>query len=128
MYKKEPFLHYLIQYRKPQLIHWIYIYFPFLERLNGDPAKTVAALDLGGGSTQVTFAATTPASLKQKQNIYDAVTPRGLTPVFTHSFTGLGLMAARHAVVTLNQSDKANVTSQCVNPIIKGRAFNYHGK
>lgn len=88
----------------------------------------MAALDLGGGSTQVTFAATTPASLKQKQNIHDAVTPRGLTPVYTHSFTGLGLMAARHAVVTLNQPEKTNVTSQCVNPVIKGRAFNYHGK
>lgn len=100
----------------------------FPEKLNGDPARTVAALDLGGGSTQVTFAATTPASLKQRENIHDAVTPRGLIPVYTHSFTGLGLMAARHAVFTLGQPNKHNVTSLCVNPVIKGRKFNYHGK
>lgn len=98
------------------------------EKLNSDPAKTVAALDLGGGSTQVTFAATTPSSLKQKENIHNAPTPRGLTPVYTHSFTGLGLMAARHAVVTLGQHGKTNVTSQCVNPIIKNKKFNYQGK
>lgn len=107
------------------------MYFSILilaEKLSGDPARTVAALDLGGGSTQVTFAATTPASLKQKDNIHDALTPRGLIPVYTHSFTGLGLMAARHAVVTLGQPDKHNVTSLCVNPIVKGRKFNYHGK
>lgn len=100
----------------------------FLGRLNGDPAKTVAALDLGGGSTQVTFAATTPSSLKQKENVHNAVTPVGPMPVYTHSFTGLGLMAARHAVVTLGQPNKSNVTSLCVNHIIKGKKFLYQGK
>lgn len=97
------------------------------DKLNSDPAKTVAALDLGGGSTQVTFAATTPSSLKQSNNVFNAVTPRGLTPVYTHSFAGLGLMAARHAVVTLGQQDKINLTSSCINPIIKGRKFHYQG-
>lgn len=99
-----------------------------LERLNGDPARTVAALDLGGGSTQVTFAATTPSSLKQKDNIHNALTPRGMTPVYTHSFTGLGLMAARHAVVTLDQPDTTNVTSLCMNPIVQSKKFHYQGK
>lgn len=106
----------------------IHVVDSYVEKLNGDPANTVAALDLGGGSTQVTFAATTPSSLKQKENIHNAITPRGRTPVYTHSFTGLGLMAARHAVITLDQPGKVNVTSLCVNPVVKGRKFNYHGK
>lgn len=99
----------------------------FLEKFNSDPSRTVAALDLGGGSTQVTFAATTPASLKQKKNVHEAASPRGPIPVYTNSFSGLGLMAARHAVVTLNQPNVLNVTSQCVNPIVKNKKFHYHG-
>ncbi|KAG5899973.1 hypothetical protein JTB14_034543 [Gonioctena quinquepunctata] len=108
------------------IFSWFTVNF-LLERLNGDPSSTVAALDLGGGSTQVTFAAQTPASLKEKQNIHQAVSPRGAFPLYTNSFSGLGLMAARHTVITLNQPDKINVTSECVNPIIKNKKFHYHG-
>nr|XP_023022734.1 ectonucleoside triphosphate diphosphohydrolase 5 isoform X1 [Leptinotarsa decemlineata] len=108
------------------IFSWFTVNF-LLERLNGDPSSTVAALDLGGGSTQVTFAAQTPASLKLKENIHQAISPRGEIPVYTNSFSGLGLMAARHAVVTLNQPNKVNVTSECVNPVVKNRKFHYHG-
>lgn len=97
------------------------------ERIHGNPSKTVAALDLGGGSTQVTFSALTPSSLSQKEYIHQAVSPNGLIPVYTHSYLGLGLMAARKEVVTLNQPNQINVTSDCINHIIKGRKFHYGG-
>ncbi|CAG9854169.1 unnamed protein product [Phyllotreta striolata] len=108
------------------IFSWFTVNF-LLERFNGDPANTVAALDLGGGSTQVTFAAMTPASLKQKDSIQMVGSPGGQMPVYTNSFAGLGLMAARHSVITLNQGDAINVTSECVNPIIKNKKFLYHG-
>lgn len=85
----------------------------------------MAALDLGGGSTQVTFSALTPASLSQKKYIHEAASPTGKIPVYTHSYLGLGLMAAREAVITLNQPNKLNVTSECVNHIITGRKFHF---
>lgn len=87
----------------------------------------MAALDLGGGSTQVTFAAMTPASLQQKEYIHDALAPQGVIPVYTHSYLGLGLMAARKEIVTVGQAAKMNVISECVNPIIKNEKFAYGG-
>lgn len=97
------------------------------EKLYGDPANTVAALDLGGGSTQVTFYASTPASLKEKEYIHEAMSPRGPIKVYTHSYLGLGLMAARKEILTLNQSNTLSVTSECVNTIIKNKKFHYSG-
>lgn len=87
----------------------------------------MAALDLGGGSTQVTFAAMTPSSLKETQYIHKASVPQGTIPVYTHSYLGLGLMAARKEVLTLNQANRTEVISECVNPIIKDRRFHYGG-
>lgn len=97
------------------------------ELFNYNPVRTVAALDLGGGSTQVTFYPTTPSSLAEKQFIHDAVTPVGILPVYTHSYLGLGLMAARKAIITLNQTNKTKVESECVNTLVKDRKFHYSG-
>lgn len=98
-----------------------------LERIGGNPEKTVAALDLGGGSTQVTFSPATPETLSQKQHIHQAIAPQGSIPVFTRSYLGLGLMAARKEIITYNQGTNTNVTSDCVNPIIKDKKFKYGG-
>lgn len=76
---------------------------------------------------QVTFAALTPASLSQKEDIHDALTPQGVIPVFTHSYLGLGLMAVRKEVITVQQPDKTTVISECVNPIIKNQKYTYGG-
>jgi ectonucleoside triphosphate diphosphohydrolase 5/6 len=108
------------------IFSWFTVNF-LLECIHGNPAKTVAALDLGGGSTQVTFSALTPASLSQKQYIHQAVAPNGFIPVYTHSYLGLGLMAARKEVVTLNQPNQVNVTSDCINHIIQSRKFHFGG-
>ncbi|KAI4463941.1 adenosine/guanosine diphosphatase [Holotrichia oblita] len=80
-----------------------------------------------GGSTQITFFPTTPSSLAEKQFIHDAVTPVGKLPVYTHSYLGLGLMAARKAMITLNQPNKTEVESECVNTLVKNRKFHYTG-
>lgn len=53
--------------------------------------------------------------------------PQGTIPVYTHSYLGLGLMAARKEVLTLRQENKTQVISECVNPIIKDKKFHYGG-
>nr|AEE62408.1 unknown [Dendroctonus ponderosae] len=108
------------------IFSWFTVNF-LLNRLNSNPANTVAALDLGGGSTQVTFAAVTPASLQEKENIHEAISPTGSIPVFTHSYLGLGLKAARKAVISYGNGDDLNVTCDCVNTVIKNKLFQYHG-
>ncbi|KAF2895355.1 hypothetical protein ILUMI_10809 [Ignelater luminosus] len=108
------------------IFSWFTVNF-LLERIGGNPEKTVAALDLGGGSTQVTFSPSTPETLSQKEHIHQAIAPQGSIPVFTRSYLGLGLMAARKEIITLNQGTNTNVTSECVNPIIKNKKFTYGG-
>ncbi|XP_014087972.2 nucleoside diphosphate phosphatase ENTPD5 isoform X1 [Bactrocera oleae] len=86
-----------------------------------------AALDLGGGSTQVTFAPTDPDQLPlYEKYMHEVNTLNRQIAVFTHSYLGLGLMAARHSVFTKGYSkDENNVESVCVNPIISNRTWTY---
>lgn len=108
------------------IFSWFTVNF-LLNKLASNPAKTVAALDLGGGSTQVTFAALTPSSLQDIDSIHQAATPNGAIPVYTHSYLGLGLKAARKAVISHQNGDNFNVTCDCVNPIVKSHTFHYQG-
>ncbi|XP_017772099.1 PREDICTED: ectonucleoside triphosphate diphosphohydrolase 5 isoform X2 [Nicrophorus vespilloides] len=109
------------------IFSWFTVNF-LIHKLN-NPATTVAALDLGGGSTQVTFSALTPESLRHKEFIHDALLPKGTTQVYTNSYLGLGLMAARKEIITVNSVSKeeTRVMSPCVNPVIKNRKFHYGG-
>lgn len=75
----------------------------------------------------MTFAALTPSSLKQKEYIHEAAAPQGTIPVYTHSYLGLGLMAARKEIITLNQPNRTTVISHCVNPIVKDQKYSYGG-
>lgn len=100
----------------------------FIFRLSGNPDRTAAALDLGGGSTQVTFAPTTPATLRHKEYIHTVGVMKGSIPVYTQSYLGLGLMAARKAILTHGHSENAtNLISACVNPFISGKKWSYGG-
>ncbi|XP_025831533.1 ectonucleoside triphosphate diphosphohydrolase 5 isoform X2 [Agrilus planipennis] len=100
-----------------------------LERFSGNAAKTVAALDLGGASTQVTFSPSTPATLSNKNDIHMANTPSGSMPVYTHSFLGLGLMAARKHILTLNaKENETELITECVNPVVDKKRFHFNGK
>lgn len=75
------------------IFSWFTINF-LLGRLNGK--NTVAALDLGGGSTQVTYA---PKDISQtplyQDFIHTVPTFYSKVDVFTNSYSGLGLMALR---------------------------------
>ncbi|XP_055684163.1 ectonucleoside triphosphate diphosphohydrolase 5 isoform X2 [Lutzomyia longipalpis] len=108
------------------IFSWFTVNF-LLGRLNGK--NTVAALDLGGGSTQVTFA---PKDLTQ--NIYDGFihevpTTGDHVKVFTHSYLGLGLHAVRHAVFTNGlPENQTAIDSECVNPIVKTKLFRYSNR
>lgn len=89
--------------------------------------STVAALDLGGGSTQVTFAPKDPRQNPNFANFTHKV-PVGVNEieVFTHSYLNLGLMAVRHAVFTHGyQKNETKVRSECVNPIVKNKIWKY---
>lgn len=89
--------------------------------------NTIAALDLGGGSTQVTFA---PKDVHKTPLLADYMhtvsTLNAKIDVFTNSYLNLGLMAVRHAVFTNgNPKDKLELISECVNPIVKSSLFEY---
>lgn len=89
--------------------------------------NTIAALDLGGGSTQVTFA---PKDLSQtplyKDYMHTVPTLSSTVNVFTHSYLGLGLMALRHAVFTNGLArEETNISSECVNPIVQNKKWTY---
>ncbi|XP_068159286.1 ectonucleoside triphosphate diphosphohydrolase 5 isoform X2 [Drosophila tropicalis] len=97
--------------------------------LLGRLSKTnqAAALDLGGGSTQVTFSPTDPDQVPVYDKfMHEVVTSSKKINVFTHSYLGLGLMAARHAVFTHGYGKEDTIIeSACVNPIIANRTWTY---
>lgn len=85
----------------------------------------MAALDLGGGSTQVTFA---PKDAQQTPLFSDYMhtvpTLSSTVDVFTHSYLHLGLMAVRHAVFTYGETGNV-VNSECVNQIVSNKLWKY---
>lgn len=99
-----------------------------LGRLGGK--NTVAALDLGGGSTQVTFAMKDASKTPLLKDFMHTVsTPNAKIDVFTNSYLNLGLQAVRHAVFTHSSIEgNKDLDSVCVNPIIKSIPFKYGTK
>lgn len=103
---------------------WFTVNF-LLNRLSGK--NTVAALDLGGGSTQVTFV---PQDPKKTPNLADYMhnvpTGSGQMDVFTHSYLNLGLMAVRYAVFSNGfEANDTVLSSECVNPIVHKKVWRY---
>lgn len=103
---------------------------PLAGRLN--TPNTVAALDLGGGSTQVTFALKDAHRTPLLADFMHTVsTPNAKIDVFTNSYLNLGLQAVRHAVYTAGETTDENrsvIFSECVNPIIDSKPFKYGTK
>lgn len=98
-----------------------------LGRLSKD---TLAALDLGGGSTQVTFV---PKDLEKhgralKAQLQSVQLDDREAQVFTHSYLGLGLQAVRQAVFSSGQGDAVDLESVCVNPIVIRTDWKYANK
>ncbi|KAJ6649867.1 Nucleoside diphosphate phosphatase ENTPD5 [Pseudolycoriella hygida] len=106
------------------IFSWFTVNF-LLGRLSS--GSTVAALDLGGGSTQVTFAPKDPRQNPNFENYMHRVpVGQGEVEVFTNSYLNLGLMAVRHAVFTHGYNkNETKVASECVNPIVKNKIWKY---
>ncbi|KAK7085353.1 Ectonucleoside triphosphate diphosphohydrolase 5 [Halocaridina rubra] len=91
-----------------------------MDRISGDAKDTLVALDLGGGSTQITFVPAEVDTLKTTPEEY--LTSISLLhkelKLYTHSYLGLGLMAAREAVLLKHKAGDNIIHSPCINPII----------
>ncbi|XP_047740891.1 uncharacterized protein LOC108673061 [Hyalella azteca] len=96
-----------------------------LDRVGSAPRETLVALDLGGGSTQITFVPADQLTITRAE-------PHQLSSIslmnqnldlFTHSYLGLGLMAARKDVLLhdlpnyVPGSDEL-IRSPCINPTV----------
>lgn len=111
------------------LFSWFNVNF-LLDKLFGNPANTLAALDLGGGSTQITFAPWDPTRLMKEspQNLKSVHLLSRQISVYTRSYLGLGLMAARKEILKVeNPRGATDLRSECINPIIKGKKWKYGG-
>lgn len=94
----------------------------FPDSLGGRVKDTAATLDLGGGSTQITFAAepTSPLWQTGRQYLHPVTVFHQNLTVYTHSYLGLGLMAARMAILSVgNAEDSTVLKSSCMHPIMK---------
>jgi len=99
-----------------------------MDRVGSPAAQTFAALDLGGGSTQVTFVPTEAQTLSDAREGQLAEFQMMGQPskLFTHSYLGLGLMAARHAVLPSEQNASL-LRSPCVSPAVQTE-WSYGGR
>ncbi|XP_026740877.1 nucleoside-diphosphatase uda-1 isoform X3 [Trichoplusia ni] len=92
--------------------------------------NTMAALDLGGGSTQITFqlsAADSPQYPAADQYVVPAGTN---VTLYTHSYLNLGLLAARYGVFRQEAEDSETdeFRSVCVDPIVQREPWTYANK
>ncbi|XP_015433577.1 PREDICTED: ectonucleoside triphosphate diphosphohydrolase 5 isoform X2 [Dufourea novaeangliae] len=107
------------------IFSWFTVNF-LLERFSiHNPGNTVAALDLGGGSTQVTFSPTILQEKKLDGHVYSVNIFNHNMSVYTHSYLGMGLMAAKKEILThgknlenVNPRETVEIRSECINPIV----------
>ncbi|TRY69550.1 hypothetical protein TCAL_04147 [Tigriopus californicus] len=80
----------------------------------GGVAHSLASLDLGGGSTQITFAPTAPVPglTGRKHYTHRVSVLKQDLDVYSHSYLGLGLMTARQAI--FQAGDQSALQSPCV--------------
>ncbi|XP_075983581.1 ectonucleoside triphosphate diphosphohydrolase NTPase isoform X2 [Anticarsia gemmatalis] len=94
-------------------------------------SDTMAALDLGGGSTQITYQLS-ERDAPQYPAVDRHVVPAGNNiTIYTHSYLNLGLLAARYGVFRMESSsenDTGEFTSVCVDPIVQKEPWTYANK
>ena len=102
---------------------WVTVNY-LLDQLH-NPRKSYAALDLGGGSTQVTFLPKYEESLDSApQDFLHPVRVAGAEhTLYSHSYLGLGLMAARLAIFRLGGAGES-LASPC---LLQPASWQYHG-
>ncbi|KAG7303700.1 hypothetical protein JYU34_012257 [Plutella xylostella] len=109
----------------------IYIWYTvnLLHNLLG--GSTMAALDLGGGSTQITYQLDEELAARVPAGDRHAVPTGGVNiSVYTHSYLGLGLYAARYGILQLGNKtpNTTHFTSPCVDPIVTDERWTYANK
>ena len=101
-FKLEKTLVEIMNPRDEGLYAWFTVNF-LLDIFSQSLMESYVSLDLGGGSTQITFA---PAEYPigglegRKHFLHNVTILGGRREVYTHSYLGLGLMAAREAIFT----------------------------
>lgn len=102
------------------LFSWFTVNF-LLDRLGDSPSKTVVALDLGGGSTQISFAPINTDSLTPSDSKYlhkIGAFHQDLN-IYTHSYLGLGLNEGRKSVLQVGNANNSQILkSECINPLV----------
>ena len=110
---------------------WVTVNY-LLDQLH-NPRKSYVALDLGGGSTQITFLPkhestfnTSPASFLHQVSVLGTS-----HTIYSHSYLGLGLMAVREAIFSFNNqkqdSDGLRLESPCM-VTSAATQWSFHGK
>ncbi|KAM4591772.1 ectonucleoside triphosphate diphosphohydrolase 6 isoform 2-T2 [Odontesthes bonariensis] len=104
---------------------WITINF-LTGGLHGSDSPTVGMLDLGGGSTQITFSPDDEKTIQMSPIDYiRSFQMFNIThTVYTHSYLGLGLMSARLAIlggVDAAPRGSTELVSPCLPPEFSGR-------
>lgn len=92
--------------------------------------KSYAALDLGGGSTQITFAPKRGSTLLEAPPafLHHVDISKNKIPIYSRSYLGLGLMAAREAIFLHGSpSNTTIVTSPCMTQA-SPEQWEFHGK
>ncbi|XP_054841463.1 ectonucleoside triphosphate diphosphohydrolase 6 isoform X2 [Eublepharis macularius] len=94
--------------------------------LNDPTNKSIGMLDLGGGSTQITFHASTETTVgvSSASDIISFQMFNQMYQLYSHSYLGLGLMSARLAVLGGVQGqalkEDEELTSPCSSPDFQG--------
>jgi len=92
------------------------------------PRKSYVALDLGGGSTQITFLPKYKETFENSPSdfLHPVKIQSETQTIYSHSYLGLGLMAAREAIFQIGDaSDSLSLKSACLNST---QTFAYAGK
>ncbi|XP_026482314.1 ectonucleoside triphosphate diphosphohydrolase 5-like [Ctenocephalides felis] len=89
---------------------------------------TYATLEMGGGSSQVTYEVNRPYVPYVRNSIYDS--PKPNIKVFAHSYLGLGLSAARQGILQFDYPhplhNNSHVTSVCYDRFTPYKNFTFN--
>ncbi|XP_043466194.1 ectonucleoside triphosphate diphosphohydrolase 5-like [Leptopilina heterotoma] len=111
------------------IFSWVTVNF-LLERFSQQGTQNlVAVIDLGGGSTEVTYCLNEE---NVNHSVYNISVFNQNMSVFTHSYLGMGLMAARKAILVSESAAKNGngiivVHSKCFDPAAN-ITWNYNGQ
>ncbi|CAD5223556.1 unnamed protein product [Bursaphelenchus okinawaensis] len=104
-----------------------------MQFIRGDAQKTAVALDLGGGSTQVTFMPTNPEEAFTAGAVEDEFGHQlkifgQKLRLYTHSYLGNGLIAARLGMARLNNDKETDLDVDCFPKGYVMKNWDYAGK